>query len=128
MLTGDKFMLQLHLKQPGFTKSACGLFTRHHERIQKFTETGNLKHLYRNELDKVCFPHDVASSDSKDLAKRSTSDKILKDRADESARSPKFDGYQSTLVSTANNFFDRKTGSGVSVNEQVAEELLQPVI
>ena len=52
----------------------------------------------------------------------------MKDRADESARSPKFDGYQSTLVSTANNFFDRKTGSGVSVNEQVAEELLQPVI
>ena len=51
LLTGDKFMPELHLKQPGFTYSACGAFTKHRKRIQKFRETGNFKHLYRNELD-----------------------------------------------------------------------------
>ena len=48
-------MPELHLKQPGFIYSACGLFTKHHGRIQKFRETGTLKHLYRNELGKVVF-------------------------------------------------------------------------
>ena len=43
-------MPELHLGKPGFIYSACGLFTKHRERIQKFRETGNLKHLYRNEL------------------------------------------------------------------------------
>ena len=65
VLTGDKFMPQLHLKQPGFTYSACGPFTKHRERIQKFRETGNLKHLSRNELDKTCFTHDAAYCDIK---------------------------------------------------------------
>ena len=79
LLTGDKFMQELHLKQPGFTYSACGPFTKHRERIQKFRETGNLKHLYGNELDKGCFAHDAAYCDSIDLAKRAISDKILKE-------------------------------------------------
>ena len=68
--TKDKFMPELHLKQPGFTYSACGTFTKHRERIQGFRETGNLNHLYRNELDKACFAHDAAYSGSKDLEKR----------------------------------------------------------
>ena len=62
-------MPELHLKQPGYTK--------HCEKIQKFKETGNLKHLYRNELDKACFAHDAAYFDNKDLSKRIISDKIL---------------------------------------------------
>ena len=73
-------MSKLHLKVPEFTYSACGPFVKHRERIQKFRETDNLKHLYRNELDKVCFNHDAAYSDSKYLAKRTISDKSLKDR------------------------------------------------
>ena len=76
LLTGDKFMPELHLKQPKFTYSASGPFTEHFDRIQKFRETGNLKHLYRNELDKACFGHDAAYSESKDLAKRTISDNI----------------------------------------------------
>ena len=84
-------MPELHLKQPGFTYSDCGLFTKHCERIQKFRGTGNLKHLYRNELEKACFAHDTAYSDSKDLAKRTISDKILKDRAYEIAQSCNYD-------------------------------------
>ena len=48
LLTGDKFMSELHLKQSGLTYSACGPFTKYCERIQKFRETGNLKHLEMN--------------------------------------------------------------------------------
>ena len=126
--TGDKFMPELHSKQLGFTYSACGPFTKHRERIRKFRETGNLKDLYRNELDKACFAHDAAYSDSKDLAKRTISDKILKDRAYESARNRKYDGYQRALASMVYKFFDKKTGSGMSVNEQLAEKLHKPGI
>ena len=62
LLAGDKLMPEIHLKQPGFTYSACGLFTKNKERIEKLRETCNLKHLYRNELDKACFAHDAAYS------------------------------------------------------------------
>ena len=48
-------MPELDLKQPGFTYRAYGQFTKYHERIQKFRKTGNLKHLHRNDLDKICF-------------------------------------------------------------------------
>ena len=106
----------------------CGPFTKHHERIQKFRETCNLKYLYRNELDKACFAHDAAYSDSKDLAKRTFSDKILKDRAYEIARNCNYNEYQRALTSMVYKFFDKKTGSGISVNEQLAEELHKPVI
>ena len=78
LITGNKFMPELHLKQPGFTSSARGSFAKHHETVKK---TGYLKHLYKNELDKACFAHDAAYSDSNDLAKRTISDKILKNRA-----------------------------------------------
>ena len=45
----------MHLRQPGFTYSVCGPFTKNKERIQKFKETGDLRYIYQNELDKVCF-------------------------------------------------------------------------
>ena len=93
LLTGDKSMPELQFKQPGFTYSVCGPFTKHHEIIQKFRETGNLKHLYRNELDKACFAHDAAYSYDEDLAKRIISDLILKDRAYETARNCNYDEY-----------------------------------
>ena len=77
-MTGDKYMPELNLRQPWFTSSACGPFTKHCERIQKFRETGNLKHLYRNQLDKACYAHDAVYSDSKDLAKKTNSEKVFK--------------------------------------------------
>ena len=70
LLAGDKFMAELHLKQPGFTYSACGPFTRNKERIEKFMQTGNTNFIYRNELDKACFQYDMAYAKSKNLAKR----------------------------------------------------------
>ena len=60
LLPGDKFISELHLKQPGFTCSACSPFTRNKERIQKFMQTENTNFIYRNELDKAFFQHDVA--------------------------------------------------------------------
>ena len=48
LLVGDKFMLEIHLKPPGFTYSACGPFTRNKERIEKFMQTGNTDFIYRN--------------------------------------------------------------------------------
>ena len=112
-----------------YTYSACGPFTKHRKRIQKFRETGNLKHFYRNELDKTCFAHDAAYSESNDLAKRTISVKILKDRAYEIARNCGYNGYQRALASMIYNFSDKKTGSGeiASVNDQLAEELHKSV-
>ena len=102
-------MPELHLKQAGFTYSNCGPFTKHYEKIQKFREAGNLKHLCRNELGKGCFSQDAAYSDSKDLAERTISDRVLKDRAYESARNYGYDGYQRALARMIYNVFDKKT-------------------
>ena len=127
LLAGDKFIPEMHLKQSGFTYSACGPFTRNKERIQKLKETGDAKYNYRNELDKACFQHDMAYGDFKDLAKRTASDKVLRDKAFNIAKSPKYDGYQRGLTSMIYNFFDKKSaGSGVNMhvnNEKLAQEL-----
>ena len=60
LLTGDKFMPELHLKRPGFIFGACGPFTKNKERIQKFMQTGNTNYIYKNDLDKACSQHDIA--------------------------------------------------------------------
>ena len=99
LLAGDKLMPEMHLKQSGFTYSACGPFTKHAERIKKFMQTGNTSHIYKNELDKACFKHDSAYADYKDLDNRTQADKVLKDKAFEIASNPKYDGYQRGLAS-----------------------------
>ena len=53
--TEDRVMLEMHLRQSGFTYSACGPFTKNKKRIQKFKETGDLRYIYRDKLDKTCF-------------------------------------------------------------------------
>ena len=136
-------MPEIHLRQPQFTYSACGPFTKHEQRIQKFRETGDTNYIYKNELDKACFVHDVAYSDSKDLTKRTVADKILKNKAFDIAKDPKYDGYQRGLASMVYKFFDSKVaspdkksvGSGAKCvntkitpqNEQLAEELHKPI-
>ena len=106
----------MHLKQPELTYSARAAITKHREKNQRFRETGNLKHLYRNELDKACFADDATYSDSRDIAKRTISDKILKHRSYEIARNRKYDRYQRVLASMVYKCFANKTGSVVSVN------------
>ena len=55
LLAGDRFMPEMHLRQSQFVYSACGPFTRHKERINKFKQTGDTRYIYRNDLDKTCF-------------------------------------------------------------------------
>ena len=127
-------MPEMHLKQPWFTYSAFGPFTKIKERIQKFKETEDTSYIYKNELDKVCFQHDMAYGDFKDLARRTPSDKVLKDKAFNIAKNPKYDGYERGLAFMAYKFFDKKSkGGGVANNKikqnlQLAKELHKPII
>ena len=89
LLAGDEFMPEMHLKQPGFTYSACGPFTKNKERIQKFKEIGDTKYTYGNELCKACFQHDMAYGDFTDLAKRTASDNVLRDKGFNIAKNTK---------------------------------------
>ena len=124
LLTGDKFMPEMHLRQPGFTYSACGPFTKNKERIEKFMKTRNTDFIYRNELDKACFQHDMAYGKAKDLVRRTQSDKVLRDKAFK-------DGYQRGLASMVYKFFNKKSKGSCIINEsnyQLANELHQPII
>ena len=139
LLAGDKFMPEIDLRQPQFTYSACGPFTKHEQRIQKFKETGDTNYIYKNELDKACFAHDTAYSDSKDLTKRTVADKILKNKAFDIAKDPKYDGYQRGLASMVYKFLTQKLlhliknlkevvlNMLIPQNEQLAEELHKPI-
>ena len=111
-------MPEMHLKQPGYSYSACGPFTENKERIQKFTETGDTSYIYKNELDKACFQHDMAYGDFKDLKRRTFS---------------KYDGYQRGRAFMVYKFFDKKSACGsvnipLEFNEQLAKELHNPII
>ena len=140
LLIGDIFMPEMHLSQPGFTYSACGPFTKNKERIQKFKETGDTSYIYKNELDKACFQHDMAYGEVKDLAKRTAADKVLRDKAMKIARDQKYDGYQRGLASMVYKFFDKNSqGRGLPLssalqvannkeNIQLADELHKPII
>ena len=140
LLAGDKFTPEMHLKQPGFTYSACGPFTKNKEKIQKFKETIDTSSIYKNELDKTCFQHDMAYGDFRDLKRRTYSDKVLRDKGFNIAKNPKYDGYRG-LASIVYKFFDKKSplltdksvsGSGVSIplkfNEKLFKELHKPII
>ena len=81
LLAGDKFILEMYLKQPGFTYSACVRFTKNKERIQKCKETGDIKYIWKDELDKAYFQYDMAYGDFQDFAKGTASDKVLRDKA-----------------------------------------------
>ena len=120
----------MHLKQPGFTYSACGPFTKNTERIEKSMQTGNTDFIYTNELDKVYFQHDMVYGKSKDLAKKTQSDKVLRAKAFKIASDLKYDGYQRGLTSMVYKFFDKKySGSGVNEpNYQLVSELHKQII
>ena len=120
----------MHLKQPGFTYSACGPFTKNKERIEKFMKTGNTDFIYKNKLDKASFQNDMVYGKSKDLMKRTQSQKVLRDKALKIASDPKYDAYQRGLASMIYKFFDKKSkGSGITneSNYQLANELHKPI-
>ena len=133
LLAGHKFMPEMHLKQPRFTYSACGSFTKNKERIKKIKETGDTRYIYKNELDKACFQHDLAYADFKELARITASDKVLRDKTFNIAKNPKYDGYQRELASMVYNFFDKRSkGGGVNLllepKEQLSRELRKPIV
>ena len=129
LLAGDKFMPEIHLRQPRLVYSACGPFTRHKERIKEFKRTGDTRYICRNELDKAYFQHDSAYADHKDLINRTKSDKVLRAKAYDIASNPEYDGYQSGLASIVYKFFDKKSvGSGIASSSILADELHKPVI
>ena len=142
LVVGDKFMPEMHLKQPGFTYSACGPFTKHKERIKKFNETGDTDFIYENELDKGSFQHDMAYGDFKNLKKRTVADKVLRDKAFEIASDQKQDGYQRGLASMVYKVLDKMSqGSGrpfssdslvvnsdIKQNIQLADQFHKPII
>ena len=69
LLTGDIFIPEMHLKQPRFTYSTCDPFTKKKERIQKFMQTRITNYIYKNDLDKACFQHDMVYGKYKGVAK-----------------------------------------------------------
>ena len=140
LLASDKFMPEMHLRQPQFVYIACGPFTRHKERIKEFKRTGDTRYIYRNELDKACFQHDCAYADHKDLINRTEADKALRDKTYNIASNPEYDGYQRGLASMVYKVFDKKAmGSGIKKDMTkssslersssiLANELHKPVI
>ena len=137
LLTGDKFMPEMHLRQPRFVYSACGPFTRHKERIKEFKRTGDTCYIYRNELDKACFQHDSAYADHKDLINRTEADKVLRDKVYDIASNPQYDGYQRGLASMVYKFFDKKAmesgfkklkNTTKASSSILADELHKPII
>ena len=94
-------------------------------------QTGNTNFIYKNELDKAFFEHDMAFGKSKDLVKRTQSDKVLKGKAFKIASNPKYNGYQRGVASMVYKFFDKKSSESGIVNEpnyQLANELYKPII
>ena len=96
-------------------------------------QAGNTDFIYKNDLDKACFEHDMAYGKFKDLAKRSQSDKVLRDKVFEIASNPKYDGYQRGIASMAYNFFGEKSivsgiKNDIKQNQELANELHKLII
>ena len=102
-------MPEMHLKQSGFTYSACGPFTKNKERIKKFMQTRNKNYIYKNDLDAACFQPIMAYDRYKDLTKRIESDNVLKGKAFKIASNPKYYGYERGLDSMVYKSFDKKS-------------------
>ena len=132
-LFAEDEMPEMHLRQREFTYSVCGPFTKNKERIPRFKEAGDSRYIYQNKLDKTCFQHDMDYGDFKDLARRTATDKILRDKAFNIDKNPKYDRYQRGLPSIVYTFFDKETsGSGIEnenvSDQQFAEELEETII
>ena len=140
LLAGDEFMPEMHLRQPVLTYRACGPFPKNKERIQKFKPTGDSRYIYKIELDKACFHHDMPCEDFKDLKRRTVADKVLRDKAFNIGKNSKYDWPQRGLAYMVHKFFDKNTkGSGVTLanksaiksipqNLQLAGELHKSII
>ena len=124
-------MPEMHLKQPEFTYTVSGPFSKNQVRIQKFMQTEDTRHIYQNDLDESSFQHNMAYGSYKDLVKRTKSDKVLRDKAFKIAPDKKYNDYGKGLASIVYKFFDeRSTGRDAksTPNQQLADELHKPII
>ena len=128
LLAGDECMPEMLLKQPGFTYTACGSFTKNKERTNIFKETGDSRYIYQNELNKACFQHVMAYGDFKDLNRRTSADKVLRDKAFNIAKNPIYDRYQPGLALMVDKFFDKKTSGGTVKNENISNKELVKLV
>ena len=108
--------------------SAGDLFAKHTKRIQNFMQDGKLNHIFKNNLDKACFQHDMAYNKFKDLEKRTQSDVVLKNKSFKIAADRSKNGYERALAGMVFRFFDKKSnGSGLK-NQQLADELHKSIL
>ena len=120
----------MHLRQPGFTYSACGSFTKNKERIEKFMKTENTDFFIEMNLIKLAFSM-IWLMVNRRIQEKTQSDKVLRDKAFKVARDPKYDGYQRGLASMVYKFFDKKSkGTGITneINYQLANEVHKAII
>ena len=120
LLAGGKFKPEMHLRQPGFTYSACEPFNKNKEEKKK--ETGYSRYIYQNELGKACFKHGMTYGDFKDLNIRTAAEKVLRDKSSDIAKNQKYDGYQRGLALMVYNIFDKKTSGGTVKNENISDK------
>ena len=121
-------MLEMHLREPGFTYSACGSSAKNKERIKIFKGRGDSIHIYQNELEKACFQHDMAYVAFKDLNRRTLADKVLCDKAFNIDEDPRHEGYQRSLASMVDKCFDKKTSGSSIKNENISNKELAKVL
>ena len=107
----------------------------------KNSKKRDTNYIYKNEPDKACFQHDMAYGDFKDLARRTASDKFLRDKAFDIAINPKHDGYQEGIFSMVYTFFDKKSAlltdksakvggvnNKIKQNQQLTGKIHKPII
>ena len=119
LLVGDKFMPEMDLKQPGFTYSACGSFTKNKERKKEWKSLCRLEIqilFIKMNLIKHVF-NIIWLNKTKDLTTRTQSDKVLKDKEFKIASDPRYDGYQRGLTSMVYKLFDKKSTERGIANE-----------
>ena len=132
LLTGDKFMPELHLVDPIVKKIVhVDHFQNTHKEFKIFKIQAS--YIYNNDLDKACFQHDMAYNKFKDLEKRTQSGIVLKDKTLKIASNPKYNGYERGLASMVYKFFDKKSKRArikneIKENQQLAYELHKPII
>ena len=97
-LVGDKFMPEMHLKQPGFTYGACGPFTKGKERIQKIVQIDDRNYIYKNDLEKACFQHHTTHRKYNGLTQRTASDEVLRDKGFNITKNSQNDRYKEALL------------------------------
>ena len=123
LLAGYKFILEMHLRQPEFTYSACGPFTENKEKIKKFKETADSRHIPQKEIDNAFFQHDMIYGGFKGLNRRTAADKVLLDKTFNIAKR-----LLTLLLLLVNITSGGTIRNEIISNKELAEELRKPIL